>query len=162
MSCWHYHHCGSVTGPSSWCQCLWLACSSSLTSATPHSDKVAVGEKLNWAASRPVPEPVPKNWAEPAVSFWQPVPHSSKASFLSATRKHKELGCHTTAGSDDLAFLPVFGLHRHNCTWLGSAICDTRSPKRQSRVPTLAKNVSVSLSECTNTFWPVQDTSEWV
>lgn len=92
MSCWHYHHCGSVTGPSSWCRCLRLACSSSLTRASPHFDKVAVGEKLNQTASRPVQnrsQRIEQNLPSTLVSFWQPVPHSSKASFLSATCKHR-------------------------------------------------------------------------
>lgn len=66
----------------------------------------------------------------------------------------QELGRDTTAGSDDLAFLSVFVLQRHNSTWVSSAIRVTRSLNSRAGYQRWA-NFTVSLSKCTDTFGPL-------
>lgn len=114
MPCWHCHHCRSVraTGPSSRWKRLWL-CSSSLTQADHILTRSPSGEIESDKSQNRV-----RNVAEsfpPACLLWQLVSHSTLASSTG-----KKLGCDTMAGSDDLAFLPVFGLHRNNSTLLSS------------------------------------------
>lgn len=114
---------------------LWL-CSSSLTHAVHILTRSLSGE-TEFVGMQTNSKMEPKKFSRidpPTCLFWQPVSHSSKGSFH---HHSTETRMWHTARSHDLAVSPLFGLHRHNCTRLGSAICDIRSPKRQSRVPTL-------------------------
>lgn len=131
MPCWHCHYCRSMraTGLSSRWKCLWLY-SSSLTRADHILTRSPSGEiesDKSQNGVRNVAESVP-----PACLSWQLVSHSTTASSTG-----KKLGCDTMAGSDDLAFLPVFGLHRNNSTLLSSDLCDILITKKQSRTPTM-------------------------
>lgn len=88
-------------------------------------------EKLNQVACTCIPKWSQK-WSRIVVGLvsFDNLSHTFPGSIFSTTTG--KLGCDTTAGSDDLAFLPVFGLHRHNYTWLGSAICDIQSLKSRA------------------------------
>ena len=114
----------------------------------PHplpSDKVCRVEKL----SARNPETGPKNVAGWLLSLADSSPWTTCLSAL--PRPHlstaaQRVGCDRAAGSDDLAFLHVFGLQRHNCTWPDSAVRDISITKRQSRMPTLSRRGGVSVT----------------
>lgn len=131
MSCWHYYHlCRSVTGLSSWSDCARLPWSMQSTFWQGHRQ-----EKLNQAACRQIPK-WSQNWSR-ILSHWSatlPLLTTCFSLFTGPLSPNvaRKVGCDTRAGSDDLAFIPVFGLHRHNFTWLGATICDTRCLKSKA------------------------------
>lgn len=91
-----------------------------------------------------------------SLLFWQPVPHSSSSPLPLVRTTAMTLGWHLSRNWW-LGISPVcFGLHRHNCTWPGSAICDTWSRKKKQRqrcqnVPTNCGAATLLSSPSTST-----------
>lgn len=76
--------------------------------------------------------------------YFDTVPQSSRPPFLLPRHRTQTIECSTRIGSDDLAFIPVFGLPQKNCTCLGLSYPWHTIPKKQNRVPILTKRLSVS------------------